>query len=216
MEHPEENPCENGESVQIPHRKGQHSNYVQLWIDPCGSQSTIGSSYANAQEGSSMIKTCKMFQQPLDSSAHYIWLPALHFETLQICFVLTEGRRWWEVWTDSLTLALWLWLCSGEPREWPEAAPTKCSPHVKDSPGICLNLYFNQISMNITPFYRLFCECLVCVHVSAYVFMCVSWRIWEQSVRWKRALCSTIIAIYIQLPNPCSSMQEFYCSWPLF
>lgn len=111
------------------------------------------SSYANSREC-----TCtNIYQLLLDSSAHYIWLPALRFKTLQICFLLTEGRWWWEGWTDSLTLALWLWLCSGEPREWPEAAPTECSPDVKDSPRSCLNLYFNQISMYITPFYWLFC-----------------------------------------------------------
>lgn len=115
------------------------------------------SSYANSHEGAGTCKTRNIYQQLLDSGANYIWLLALHFRTLQICFLLTEGRWWWVVWTDSLTLALWLWLCSGEPREWPEAAPTKCSPDVKDSPGICLNPYFNQISMYKTPFCWLFC-----------------------------------------------------------
>lgn len=36
VESSEGNPCENGKSVQTPHRNGQHTNYVQLEIDLYG------------------------------------------------------------------------------------------------------------------------------------------------------------------------------------
>lgn len=167
-----------------------------------------------------MCTTQSIFQQLSDIKGSCCLAAfALHFKALQICFVLTEGRWWWEVWSDSLTLALWLRLCSGEPREWPEAAPTKCSPHVEDNPGI----WANQISAFITPltvqvlFGVYMCACLsACVFVSAscttycinsnnsvdvrIVCAFVLWGSDNSSDRWKGALCLTVIAIFIQLP----------------
>lgn len=128
VEHPEENPCENGESVQTPHRKGQRSNYVQLWIDPYGSFPKLLYKFTKRcrymQNMQNMQSISATFKQLCLGS----WFFILTHYTVSFCW--QKGGGWWELWTDSLTLALWLWICSGEPRECPEAAPTKCSPHV--------------------------------------------------------------------------------------
>lgn len=118
------------------------------------------SNTAKSPEGAGTCKTGGIVQRLLDGTAHYNCPLALPFKKNVIDLFSVDRRevmmrgtnRRFDLGTPTPALLWW-----AQRMAWSRSHKALCSPHVKDSPGICLNLDFNQNRMYVTPFVWLFC-----------------------------------------------------------